>query len=136
MSTPKTDEDWYYLELDVVELFTPSVPIDENDLFAGRSAQISQLVEAVLQKGQHAILYGERGVGKTSLAKTFSARLIRPTKSLSSVIVNCDPSDDFHSLWRKVYGDLSGDGVSLADNLEGVISPDIVRRALAGFDLT
>lgn len=121
--------------MEVVELFTPSVPIDENDLFAGRSSEIDQLVDAVLQKGQHAILYGERGVGKTSLARTFSARLIRPTKSLSSVVVNCDPSDDFQTLWRKVYADLSGDGANLAETA-GLITPDAVRRTLSGFDLT
>lgn len=131
-----TDEDWRAKDQEVIELFTPSVPIDENNLFAGRGKEIDQLIEAVLQKGQHAILFGERGVGKTSLAKTFSLRLIRPTKSLSSVIINCDPSDDFQTLWLKVYADLSGDGVNLGEGHHGQISPDSIRRTLTGFDLT
>ena len=128
-------ENWAVKEMEVIELFTPSVPIDENDLFAGRGSEINQLVETVLQKGQHAILYGERGVGKTSLARTFSTKLIRPTKTLSCVMVNCDPSDDFQTLWRKVYADLGGEGAALRDTND-VITPDAIRRTLAGFDLT
>ena len=52
----------------VAEVFTPSAPIDSMALFRGRSTQIQMLVEAVSQIGQHAIVYGERGVGKTSMA--------------------------------------------------------------------
>lgn len=64
-------------------------------------------------------------------------RLVRPYKSLSSVIVNCDPTDTFTTLWRKVFVDLIQDGRSLSDlyaNRE--IGPDDVRRALSTFDLT
>ena len=48
-------------------VFTPAAPIDAISLFRGREAQIQMLLEAVSQIGQHAIVYGERGVGKTSL---------------------------------------------------------------------
>jgi Cdc6-like AAA superfamily ATPase len=131
-----SDQDWSVKEQEVIELFTPSVPIDENDLFAGRSKEIGELVEAVLQKGQHAILYGERGVGKTSLARTFSVKLIRPTKTLSCVIVNCVPNDTFQSLWLKVYADLSDGSSADLGATQGQITPDSVRRTLSGFDLT
>lgn len=136
MAKQLTDEDWQAKRFEVMELFSPGAPIDENELFAGRSDQISQLIEAVLQRGQHAIVYGERGVGKTSLARTFSVRLIRPTKSLSSVVINCDPSDSYTSLWKKVFLDLSHDGKNIVDGYIGEITPDDVRRVLSGFDLT
>jgi len=122
--------------LEALELFSPGAPIDENELFAGRSDQINRLIEAVLQRGQHAIVFGERGVGKTSLARTFSVRLIRPTKSLSSVVVNCDPSDTYTSIWRKVFLDVSDGGRGVVDGFQTEIAPDDVRRVLAGFDLT
>ncbi|HMH18177.1 MAG TPA: AAA family ATPase [Burkholderiales bacterium] len=133
-----SDADWQSKTYEIIELFSPGAPIDENDLFAGRQHEISQIIEAALQRGQHAIVYGERGVGKTSLAKTFSLRLIRPTKTLSSVIVNCDPQDTFTSLWRKVYKDLGeeGGGNVLDGTTINDISPDDVRRVLTRFDLT
>ena len=51
----------------VAEAFRPAAPIDRRDLFAGRAQQIADLFSIVSQPGQHAIVYGERGVGKTSL---------------------------------------------------------------------
>ena len=48
--------------------FTPSAPINRLTLFAGRLPQIDRVFGAVFSPGQHAIIYGERGVGKTSLA--------------------------------------------------------------------
>lgn len=136
MATNPESDNWQIKRLEALELFSPGAPIDENELFAGRSDQINQLIEAVLQRGQHAIVFGERGVGKTSLARTFSVRLIRPTKSLSSVVVNCDPSDTYTSLWRKVFLDLSDGGKGVVDSVPTEIAPDDVRRVLAGFDLT
>ena len=48
--------------------FNPSGPVSDKDLFAGRESQITDVLGAVGQSGQHVILFGERGVGKTSLA--------------------------------------------------------------------
>jgi len=136
VATSSENDTWQVKRLEALELFSPGAPIDENELFAGRSDQINRLIEAVLQRGQHAIVFGERGVGKTSLARTFSVRLIRPTKSLSSVVVNCDPSDTYTSIWRKVFLDLSDGGRGVVDGFQTEIAPDDVRRVLAGFDLT
>jgi hypothetical protein len=80
-------------------------------------------------------LYGERGVGKTSLARTFSTRLITPTKTLSAVPINCDPSDTFSTLWKKVFRDLSLGGNDLSLSFPGEVAPDDVRRVLSSFDL-
>ena len=59
----------------VAEVFTPATPIDRVDLFAGRAIQRSQVIDAVFRPGTHAILYGERGVGKTSLASVLAELL-------------------------------------------------------------
>jgi Cdc6-like AAA superfamily ATPase len=128
-------------------VFTPGAPINEMDLFAGRAEQVEKIIDAVSQRGCHAILYGERGVGKTSLSNMISVFLSR---RLAFVIsrTNCDISDDFSSLWMKAMKDieaskrqpqtgfpnqrleappaLAGDG----------ITPDSVRRALQQLSAT
>ncbi len=52
----------------VAESFRPAAPIDRRSLFSGRADQIGEVFSVVAQPGQHAVIYGERGVGKTSLA--------------------------------------------------------------------
>jgi len=73
-----TDNAWERIAIDAGQVFTPAAPIDAESLFAGRNTQIRQVVDAVIQKGQHAIIFGERGVGKTSLANIISTKLTSP----------------------------------------------------------
>src|SRR3989304_10546477 len=84
--------------------FTPSVPVSDIDLFAGRSSQITQTLAAVGQRGRHVILYGERGVGKTSLAglvHQFWATVSRTT-DLLAVRYDRTPIDTFQSIWANI----------------------------------
>lgn len=81
------------------QVFSPSTPIQEKDFFFGRMSQLEKIIEAINEKGQHAILYGERGVGKTSLANTMN-------KSFTNVFpvkVTCDRKDSFKSLWESAF---------------------------------
>lgn len=80
------------------EVFSPSAPIARRDLFTGRHAQVQDLLQAVLQRGQHAVVCGERGVGKTSLVTLLADFAQGPLVVLR---VACDPTDSFASLWRK-----------------------------------
>lgn len=50
------------------KLFAPRFAITKSDHLAGRKSQIGKLINAIFQAGAHAIVFGERGVGKTSLA--------------------------------------------------------------------
>jgi replication-associated recombination protein RarA len=50
------------------KVFTPSAPITASDFFVRRLGEIEEITESVAEPGQHAVLYGERGVEKTSLA--------------------------------------------------------------------
>ena len=81
------------------QVFTPSSPIIVKDFFAGRTSQINKAIDTILEKGRHAILYGVRGVGKTSLANIISGLLDIP--SLWGTKVICSDSDTFGSLWIK-----------------------------------
>lgn len=61
---------WDVLEGEILDVFSPGAPIRERELFSGRLDQISQLLDAVRQNGKHAVIFGDPGVGKTSLANT------------------------------------------------------------------
>jgi MoxR-like ATPase len=52
----------------VGRVFSPGAPVDKYALFAGRREQVADVINAVNQRSQHVVLFGERGVGKTSLA--------------------------------------------------------------------
>lgn len=79
-------------------IFTPAAPINKKDLFAGRVEQINAVYGVINEKGRHAIMYGERGVGKTSLSNIINELL---PESLV-VKISCDTSDNFTSVWRKL----------------------------------
>ena len=54
-------------------VFTPSQPISVRELFAGRSKEIEKSMEAIVEKGGHLIIYGDRGEGKTYFANILRA---------------------------------------------------------------
>ena len=87
-------------------VFTPSAPIDRLSLFAGRVPQRRVVLDAMLQRGRHAVLFGERGVGKTSLASVLREYLEAAGQSVIAPRVNCDDGDDYSAIWRKAFDDL------------------------------
>lgn len=128
----------------VGEGFRPAAPIDRRALFSGRTEQIGELFAVQAQPGQHAVIYGERGVGKTSLT-TVAAEMLRSSNILNAR-ATCDTSDDFASVWRKVldeivfrtpkpgigFAPVAGEAVHVAsERLKGAsVTPYEVRRAL------
>lgn len=95
----------------VGSVFTPGAPIDDYALFGGRLDQVTDVINTVGQKGRHVILYGERGVGKTSLANVLAQVFAGfDDFTLKSVGVNCQTNDDFASLWNSVFRELDWDG--------------------------
>ena len=87
------------------EVFRPSAPVDDMDLFAGRNHELFSVIEAIQSAGQHAVIYGERGVGKTSLARV-CMQMASERLNVIAVRVNCDGYDGFDSIWRKVVEEL------------------------------
>jgi Cdc6-like AAA superfamily ATPase len=127
----------------VGQAFRPAAPIDRRDLFAGRTEQIGELFAVLGQPGQHAVIYGERGVGKTSLA-TVAAQMLRDSNVLAAR-ATCDASDDFGSVWRKSLDEIvirtESRGVGFVPAVEEAVetasrllaasvTPNAVRKAL------
>lgn len=119
------------------QVFQPATPIQRRDLFAGRLLQIARVSDAVSQAGLHVAIYGERGVGKTSLANILSELSL----GAATIRVNCDGTDTFGSVWEKLAQRLSpakvgfdaNEASELRRSLESASSPDDVVRGLTAF---
>lgn len=86
--------------------FTPSAPIDSERLFSGRVEQLARVIDVVDERGQHGALYGDRGVGKTSLANIVASFRLGP--DIAVVKVSCgDSPDTFKGLWQRILGKLT-----------------------------
>jgi Cdc6-like AAA superfamily ATPase len=130
-------------------VFSPSAPIDQKALFAGRLSQLTDVITAVGQKGQHVILFGERGVGKTSLANVIARLYSIPGSGSAFASINCDSTTDFSALWHRLArqikvqagiqqqvgftGGAITESSTLADLLPASVAPDDVRALLAQF---
>jgi AAA ATPase domain len=128
----------------VAEAFRPAAPIDRRDLFSGRGPQIAEVFSVVGQPGQHAVVYGERGVGKTSLGLV--AGQLLASSNVLTAWATCDASDTFTSVWHKALGEIGytttraaiGFGERVEETVEtaaqllgpGPVTPHTVREAL------
>jgi hypothetical protein len=130
------DAERYTLTRQIYEAFTPTAPIKSHDLFAGRKLQVQKVLGAVFQRGEHAILYGERGVGKTSLVNTIFDLLVLMGKSnYQATRVQCANGMNFESIWRGAFRKLitkddHGEEIELDHMLEGDVNSTAVLNAL------
>jgi len=130
------DAGWAALEFEITQLFT-GAPVDEEELFAGRTTEVTRTLQAVMERSKHVVLFGERGVGKTSLSNVFWKRFNKTIRSFIVARVQAGPHDTFSSLWIRALEELRAVGNSLGKN-EYVkfnvnyesISPSDIRREL------
>jgi ATPase family associated with various cellular activities (AAA) len=85
------------------EVFTPAAPV-RDDMFATRRHEdLQDRVEAVLgERGRQAILYGDTGVGKTSLV-----RYLCHQREIAFVRVEC--GGPFEAMMREALGQIIGE---------------------------
>lgn len=136
---------FHQLAFEAGSVFTPGAPINERDLFAGRLDQVQQILNSISQRGYHAVLFGERGVGKTSLSNVLADFLTEAGKKVAVCRINCDALDTFTSLWKKALQDIvvtkskpaigfTSDEIeethNIVDSLPDLIGPDDIRRVL------
>ena len=136
------------LRAEVGKVFNPAAPVEQKALFAGRLEQVNSVVDAISQRGQHAIIYGERGVGKTSLANVLQEFLASAGQRVLVLRFNGEESASYTTVWKKMFADLEAtvqtreagfiggertEAVRIVNSLPKKMSPDDVRRVLAAF---
>lgn len=103
------------LKTAALKAFTPRTPISNKELFAGRWDQLSTIRDIASEVGLHAVIFGERGVGKTSLTHVIKPTMevldsleneSGETKPRIIIRVNSNGTDTFASLWAKALDEI------------------------------
>lgn len=102
----------------VRDIFTPHQPIQSLELFFGRQKQVAALIEHLNTPGQHGLLFGDRGVGKSSLANIASELLLARFVSGKLFVKRCDSTDSFLTVVEKPLMEVGVD-ISLMSRSEG-----------------
>ncbi|KTF67434.1 hypothetical protein ATB93_17735 [Sphingomonas sp. WG] len=84
--------------------FTPTQPVTDRSSFAGRLGVLSRLISAIESQRSHVVLYGERGIGKTSLLHVL-ADVARESSYIVSY-ATCGAHADFSDLFRSALSDV------------------------------
>jgi Cdc6-like AAA superfamily ATPase len=130
-------------------VFTPAQPVSDRRMFAGRIDILTSLIRAIEDQRLHVIIYGERGIGKTSLLHIM-AQVAREARYIV-VYSSCGAGSNFSDMFRAVAEEIpllfhSGfaptdteteQGATLADLLpEGTITPRHVSELFAKLTAT
>lgn len=123
-NSPQTKDDWLAKSIEISELFSPTAPVEENELFSGRVLQLKRLIDTIFQRGQHVVIYGDRGVGKTSLLNIFENKIIPQASSVKIFRTRCYEDDDFTKIWERIFDDYKKkNGDFAADDVDSTLSP-------------
>ncbi len=108
------------------KVFTPHRPIDLPEFLSGRLPLLFRAQDAVNTEGLHVIFFGDRGTGKTSIAKVLGIMVQEPRRPDGRRVLAaaCNSSDTFTSIWRRVFQE-----VLLADRQIG-FAPDATQLAM------
>ena len=84
--------------------FTPSQPVSDVRMFAGRREILLSLIRAIEDQQLHAVIFGDRGIGKTSLLHVF-AQLAREARYIVRY-TSCTERSEFDATFRAIAADV------------------------------
>jgi Cdc6-like AAA superfamily ATPase len=78
--------------------FTPAQPVVDPEMFAGRKGVLQNLIRSVEDERLHILIYGDRGVGKTSLVRML-AMTARDARYIV-VYLSCGAQSEFSETFK------------------------------------
>jgi Cdc6-like AAA superfamily ATPase len=84
--------------------FTPSQPVADRRLFAGRDDVLKTIIRAIEDQRLHVVLYGERGIGKTSLLHVLSQAASEARYIV--VYTSCGANSNFDETFRAAAAEI------------------------------
>ena len=84
--------------------FTPSQPVVDRRMFAGRTEVLTTLIRSIEDQRLHIVLYGDRGIGKTSLLHV----LTQAAREARYIVIycSCGVASNFDETFRAVAADI------------------------------
>ena len=93
---------------------SPAHPIQSFEHLFGRLEQLQTIEQALCAPGRHVFIYGDRGVGKSSLAQT--AAFKHQSSDSPPIILSCEKKSTFlgiiQALLERLYNNPSGDQIT------------------------
>lgn len=86
------------------DILTPSQPVVDLRAFAGRKQTLERLISAIEDQRLHVVLYGSRGMGKTSLLHVISQRAREARYHV--FYGSCGIGTQFGDLFRSILSDI------------------------------
>ncbi len=80
--------------------FLPSQPVASASLFAGRTDLLRRVIRAIEDQHLHVIVYGDRGIGKTSVLRVVSELATRAKYVVQ--YTSCGEDSDFSEIFRAI----------------------------------
>lgn len=120
---PRLNDEFAVARMRLRNAFTPSQPVVERRMFAGRGGTLTTLIRAIEDERLHVIVYGERGIGKTSLMHVL-AEAARDARYLVSY-VSCGASSNFDETFRTFAQEVP----LLFHSAYGPTSPEAEKKA-------
>ena len=117
----QADSSFARARLKLLEYFTPSQPVSDRRRFAGRSDVLSSVIRAIEEQRLHVVVYGERGLGKTSLMHVLT-QAAREARYLV-VYVSCGADSSFDEVFRTVAAHIP----MLFHSTVGPTSPEVEK---------
>ena len=111
-------------------VFTPSTPVTETAVFSGRRRERDRLIRTLFEPGRHAVVYGARGIGKTSLVNVVGQSLSENGGATGDALrvtvrVPCTREDTFDSVWRQLARDVN---IVAIPGSETIVGPSPVQH--------
>ena len=95
---------------------SPTTPIRSPEHLRGRELKLEDIRRALVQPGRSVFVYGDRGVGKTSLAQT--AAFEHQSSSKPPILLGCDAASTFSKVVQQVGTRLLGLDANLVKHAE------------------
>lgn len=83
------------MKIDITNVFTPALAIQDVERFAGRQEQLERLNLALQSKGTQIVIYGNRGVGKSSLGRQLASLASGEESVLSRITLKPSSKPDW-----------------------------------------
>lgn len=97
----------------VQDVFTPSSPIKDPDNLKGRDKEIETILTTIISKGRHGLIFGDRGIGKSSLAISSLNGALKTGIHKGSIIkVQCGENSTFEKIIKKALVETDPDYAS------------------------